>query len=292
MSLAIDLQILIGGVLIGGIYALVAFGLSLIYGVARILNFAHGTLLAVAGIIGSILFARFGWNPLFLILLLVPVFFAFGYGYHRVLLQPLAQRNPFETTIGTVLVTVGTLIILSDVAAVLAGPDQRNILAPSDSLEFGEVIISTVQLYVLAGISVLTVALHFVLKRSWFGKAIRAATQDPVGAAICGVRGATIHALTFAFGSALVAIAGVLYALSFPVDPYMGFGLTVKAFTIIVVGGVGNLVGALLAALLLGVAEAFTAFYWAPQWAPALSIVALLAILVLFPRGIAAGPAA
>jgi branched-chain amino acid transport system permease protein len=191
-----------------------------------------------------------------------------------------------------VLVTVGTLIILSDLAAVLAGPDQRNILTPSDSLEFGQVIVSTVQLYVLAGISVLTFAIHLLLKRSWFGKAVRAATQDPVGAAICGVRSATIHALTFAFGSALVAVAGVLYALSFPVDPYMGFGLTVKAFTIIVVGGIGNLVGALLAALLLGVAEAFTAFYWAPQWAPALSIIILLVILVVFPRGIAAGPAA
>lgn len=286
--MSIVIQILIGGVLIGGIYALVAFGLSLIYGVARILNFAHGTLLAVAGILGSILFERYGWNPLILILVLLPLFFAFGYFYHVLLLRPLARRSHFEATIGTVLVTVGTLIILSDVAAALAGPSQRNILAPSDSFEVGQLIISTVQLYVLAGVSVLTAALHLFLRRSWFGKAIRATTQDAVGAAICGVRSGTIHALTFAFGSALVAVAGVLYALSFPVDPYMGFSLTVKAFTIIVVGGIGNLVGALIAGLLLGVAEAFTAFYWAPEWAPALSIVILLFILVVSPRGLAA----
>jgi branched-chain amino acid transport system permease protein len=108
-----------------------------------------------------------------------------------------------------------------------------------------------------------------------------------MGAALCGVRSQRVHALTFAVGSGLVAVAGVLYVMSFPVDPYMGFNLTVKAFTIIVLGGIGNLAGALAAGLLLGLAEAFTAFLWAPQWAPAISIVLLLVILVLLPRGLA-----
>lgn len=287
MPIDILIQVTLGGVLIGGLYALVAFGLSLIYGVARILNFSHGTLLTMAGIAASVAFVDFGWPLAVCVLVIVPVFFTFGYGFHAVMLRPLASRPPFEATVGTVLITVGTLIVLSDLAAALAGPNPRNIPLRSGILEFGEVILPTTQIGILGGIALLTVAIHLFLKRSWFGRAIRAVTQDPTGAAICGVRAKSIHALTFAVGSALVAVAGVLYALSYPVDPYMGFSLTVKAFTIIVLGGVGNLIGALLAGLFLGVAEAYTAFFWAPEWAPALSILLLLGILIMFPQGIA-----
>jgi len=114
---------------------------------------------------------------------------------------------------------------------------------------------------------------------------MRAVTQDHTGATICGVQADRVHALTFAFGSGIVAIAAVLYTMLFPVDPYMGFSLTVKAFTIIILGGIGNLVGALIAGIFLGLAEGFTSFFWATQWAPAISIVLLLVILVIFPQG-------
>jgi branched-chain amino acid transport system permease protein len=287
MPIEILIQVAIGGVLIGGLYALFAFGLSLIYGVARILNFAHGTLLATAGIAASVLYGAVGWHPLILLAVLVPIFFAFGCGFYAVLLGPLRARNHFQMTVGTVLTTVGALIILSDLAALLAGPRPRNIPLRSDVLEIGEVLIPTSQAYMLAAITALTVALHLFLQRSWFGRSVRAVTQDHVGAAICGVRSSTIHAMTFGMGSALAAVAGVLYAMTFPIDPYSGFHLTVKAFTIIVLGGIGNLLGALAAGLLLGLAEAFTAFFWASEWAPAISIVLLLVILVAFPHGFA-----
>jgi branched-chain amino acid transport system permease protein len=286
MSLDILAQIAIGGVLIGGLYALFAFGLSLIYGVARILNFSHGTLLGTAGIAASVLYAALEWHPLVLLVLLVPVFFAFGCLFYLVLLGPLRNRNHFQMTVGTVLTTVGALIILSDVAAWLAGPRPRNIPIRSEVFEIGDVLIPASQAYMLVGITLLTVALHLFLQRSWFGRSVRAVTQDHVGAAICGVRSNRIHALTFGMGSALAAVAGVLYAMTFPIDPYAGFHLTVKAFTIIVLGGIGNLIGALIAGLFLGLAEAFTAFFWASEWASALSIVLLLIILVLFPRGL------
>lgn len=284
MTLEQVIQVLIGGVLVGGLYALVAFGLSLIYGVVRILNFAHGTLLAVSGVIASIVFAAWQLHPALIALLLVPLVFAFGYGYYNVLLRPLAKRNHFEATVGTVLVTVGTLLILSDVTARLAGATQKNIPLRLEAIEIGEIVISTTQLLILAGIAVLTFAMHLLLKRTWFGRAIRAVTQDPVGAQICGVPSTGIKALTFAFGSATVAVAAVLYVLTFPVDPYMGFGLTVKAFTIIVVGGIGNLPGALAAGTFLGVAEGLTGLFWKPEWAPALSVVLMLLILVAFPK--------
>jgi branched-chain amino acid transport system permease protein len=276
MSFDVLLQVLIGGVLLGGLYALVAFGLSLIYGVVRILNFAHGTLLAVSGVLASLAFSAWGMHPLVIAALLAPLMFLCAYGYYHLLLRPLAKRSHFESTVGTVLVTVGTLMMLSDITAQAAGATQRNIPLRLPAIEFGEIVISTTQLLILGGIVLLTVVMHLVLKRTWFGRAVRAVTQDATGAQICGVQSTSIKALTFAFGSATVAIAAVLYVLSFPVDPYMGFGLTVKAFTIIVVGGIGNLPGALLAGVFLGVAEGLTGLYWKPEWAPALSVVAML----------------
>ena len=283
---AIIIQLLIGGVLLGGLYALIAFGLSLIYGVVRILNFAHGTLLAVGGIAASMIFAATGMNPVLIAALLVPVFLVFGYYFYIYLLEPLTSRNQMEITVGTVLVTVGALLILSDLAAVLAGPTTKNISLEFEAIMLGEVIVSTTQLYILVGIVALTLALQLFLKKTWFGRAIRAVTQEPVGARICGVRSDRIHAYTVAFGTAIVAVAGVLYTLNFPVDPYIGFEITVKAFTVIILGGIGNLVGALLAGIFLGVAEALTGFFWASDWAPAVSIILLLVILVIFPKGV------
>jgi branched-chain amino acid transport system permease protein len=278
--------LLIGGFLLGGLYALIAFGLSLIYGVARILNFAHGTLLAVAGVVASVVYELWPMNPALIAVILIPVFFGFGWVMYVTLLEPLKRRNPSQLVVGTVLVTVGLLLILSDLTAFFAGPTSRNIRMESDVFQISGIIVSTTDLYILIGITLLTLALHLILTRTWFGRAVRSVTQDTVGARICGVRAGSIHAATVAFGSAIVAIAGVLYTLNFPINPYEGFGLTVKAFTVIILGGIGNLPGALLAGIFLGVAEAMTGFYWTSDWAPGLSIMLLLAILIVFPRGL------
>ena len=266
MSIDILVQVLLSGLLLGGIYALVAFGLSLVYGVANILNIAHGTFLAISGVIASLIYAATGWNPLLIIPALAIPVFAFGYLFHATLLRPRAARSKHDETIGTVLITTGALIAMSDITGVLAGTNQRNIPVRSDMLEFGDVIVSTTQVWILAGIVALTLVLHLYLKHAWFGRAVRAVTQDPMGATLCGERA------TAAIGLA-VAVAGVLYALIYPVDPYMGFSLTVRAFTIIIIGGIGNLAGAMVAGVMLGVAESLTSFYWAPKWAPAISVV-------------------
>jgi branched-chain amino acid transport system permease protein len=283
---AIIIQLLIGGILLGGLYALIAFGLSLIYGVARVLNFAHGTLLAIAGVAASVIFAAWNINPVLIAMILLPIFFGFGWLTYVYLLEPLKARNPSQTVVGTVLVTVGLLLILSDVGALLAGPTSRNIRLDVQVFQIEGIIFSSTDLYILLGIIALTLALHLILARTWFGRAVRSVTQDTVGARLCGVRAGAIHAATVAFGSAIVAVAGVLYTLNYPINPYEGFGLTVKAFTIIILGGIGNLVGALLAGIFLGVAEAMTGFFWTSDWAPALSIVLLLAILIVFPHGL------
>ena len=121
--------------------------------------------------------------------------------------------------VGTVLVTVGLLLILSDLGALVAGPTSKNIRLELQIFQIMGIIISTTELYILLGIVALTLALHLILTRTWFGRAVRAVTQDPVGARLCGVRAGTIHAATVAFGSAIVAVAGVLYTLELPDQP-------------------------------------------------------------------------
>jgi branched-chain amino acid transport system permease protein len=288
MSLTILLQILVGGVVLGSIYALVAFGLALVYGVVRILNFSHGTILVVSAIAASVLFSAFGLHPVLITALLVPVVMVFGSAFYLVLLDPLFRRLPNETMIGTVLVTVGALLILSDVAAALAGTSIRGIQVDSPVFIVGGVILSATNIAIVIGIVVLVALIHIVLRMTWLGCAIRAVTQEQFGAMICGVRSRSLRAATFAFAYAVVGVAAVFYAMSFPVDPYVGLSLTVKAFTVIVLGGIGSLFGSLLAGLFLGIAEALTAFFAGTAWAPAVSILLLLVILVVLPQGLLA----
>jgi len=286
MSFAIFFQVLVGGLVLGSIYALVAFGLSLIYGVVRILNFAHGTILAVSAMIACAIFSRWGINPGIISLLLIPPVALFGYGFYVVLLDPLFRKPPSEMAIGTVLVTVGALLILGDVAALVGGTSLRSIQVESPIVEVGGVILSLTNIAIMIGIAVLVLTIHFILKVTWLGMAIRAVTQDQLGARICGVSSLAIRAWTFAFAYGVVAVAAVFYAMTYPVDPYLGLSLTVKAFTIIVLGGIGSLPGTLIAGLALGTAEAFTSFYFGTAWAPSVSIVLLLAMLIVAPKGI------
>jgi branched-chain amino acid transport system permease protein len=285
ISIEVLAKVMLGGVLIGGLYALVAFGLSLIYGVVKILNFSHGTLLSIGGVLASTIYATWGISPWLISLLMTPLFFAYGYLFFKYLLEPLSKRNHFEATVGTVLITVGALLIMSDLTAKFAGSTQKNINLQFDTFEVAGVIISTTQIIILIGIILLTLGLHYFLKLTWFGRAVKAVTQDPIGAKLCGINSVKIKATTFAFGSATVFLASILYVLSFPVDPYIGFGLTVKAFTIIILGGIGNLPGALIAGIFIGVAEGLTGLFWKPEWAPALSVILLLVILIIFPQG-------
>jgi branched-chain amino acid transport system permease protein len=184
MPLSIFFQVLVGGLVLGAVYALVAFGLSLIYGVVRILNFSHGTILAVSAIAGCVLFAAFGIQPALIIAILIPPVALFGYGFYAILLDPLFCRPPAETMVGTVLVTVGALLILSDFAATLAGTSLRTIQVNSPVFFIGGVILSTTNIVIIAGIVGLVVVIHLALTRTWLGCAIRAVTQDQLGAQI------------------------------------------------------------------------------------------------------------
>ena len=217
----------------------------------------------------SLAFSAWQMHPALIAALLAPLLFAFAWAYYHLLLRPLASRNHFEGTVGTVLVTVGTLMILSDLTAKAAGATQRNIPLRLPALEFGEIVVSSTQMLILGGIVLISCLAPLRLIAHINNvpyKEVEPPTMLPsVSSLIAVVPGTPLLEPT-------VAGAAGLYVLSFPVDPYMGFGLTVKAFTIIVVGGIGNLPGALLAGVFLGVAEGLTGLYWKPEWAPALSV--------------------
>jgi branched-chain amino acid transport system permease protein len=287
MNSSIDLvtvaQLLINGALLGGLYALIAFGLSVVYGVAKILNFAHGTMLAIAAISGSVLSEKFGLPIPAILIILVVSGFLFGWIFHLTLLQPLEKRESHHRTVGMVLVTVGALIIMGDVTAVLAGAQQRVIRLTPTFFEVYGVIISGTQIGILIGAAICMIALHIFLTRSWTGSSIRAVAQNTFGATICGIDSTRTSATTFALGAGIVAVAGLMYIISYPLNPYSGFPLTVKAFSIILLGGIGNLTGTLLAGLALGVGEAVVAYTVGPQWAAAVSILIVLGCLLLFP---------
>lgn len=284
--ISIIIQIAIGGLLLGGIYALIAFGLSIIYGVSKVLNLAHGTILMVAGILASWIFFQLGINPIFIALLLVPIFLALGAGFWRMLIKPLIGKGPLEFIIGTVLVTVGIMMVIDDVTMFVAGPTLRSIPVSTPSLRLGQVVISTTRLWLMVFLVLITIALHLYFTRTFIGKAIRAITQDMTGAMLVGVDISRMNLVVFGIGFVLVAIASVFYDMIFSLGAYMGFPLTVKAFTIVILGGLGSLVGPVLGGLILGLAESFTAYYVGAIWAPALSVIILLIILVLRPQGI------
>lgn len=250
------------------------------------LNLAHGTILMVAGILASWIFFKTGFNPIFVSLLLVPIFMAAGAGFYKGLIKPIIGKSPLEFIIGSVLITVGMMMVIDDVTMFIAGPMLRSIPFSAPTLKVGQVILSVTKLWLMLFIVLITIALHIYFKKTFVGRAIRAITQDITGAMLVGVDISKMNMVTFGIGFVLVAIASVFYDMIFSIGAYMGFPITVKAFTIIILGGLGSLVGSLFGGLILGVAESFTAFYVGAKWSPALSVIIMLIILILRPQGI------
>lgn len=205
-------QLLISGVLLGGIYALAAFGLGLIFGVSNILNLAHGEFLMLGALVCFLLGDGFGVNPFVSLLILVPLFFVLGVLLERGLLRIVLAKAGHEQLTASVLVTLGLSLFLEDVARFLWGAEEKGLYysLPPIILGDGEVIISSVRLLALGCVIVVTLAVHQFLMRTYWGKAIRAATQSRRGALLVGVNIFSLSALTWGMGAALAAIAGSL----------------------------------------------------------------------------------
>jgi branched-chain amino acid transport system permease protein len=285
-DLSILIQLLLGGLLLGGIYSLTALGLSLIFGVSRVLNLAHGDFLMLGGLSAFVLFNAFGLSPFVSLLVIVPTFILIGALFERAFVRPIADRPFHDRLIASVLVTLGMSLFISDVAAYFWGTFVKGVSVSLPSFEIAGVFIPTLRLLTLAVIVVLTTALHQFLFRSSMGRAIRAIAQNRQGALLVGIDTGRVSMITFGIGTALAAGAGVFYLLLFTISPYIGLPIVLKALTVIVLGGLGSLMGALWGGLILGVAETMTGFWIGEKWSPTVSVLLLLAVLLVRPSGL------
>jgi len=283
--LAALVQILIGGILQGGIYALGAFGLSIIFGVLHILNVAHGDVLMLGGLFTYWLVMAKGLSPLEALLIVLPLFFLVGILFQWLFIRPTAGKSAHEFLIASILVTLGVSLMVADITAA-SMTQPVSVTFPMPTVQLAGLTVSTVRLLFLGLILVLTAAVHLFLQRTFVGRGIRAVIQNREGAMLVGVNIPRVSMLTFGMGTALTAVAGTLYVVLLPVDPYMGIPLTMKYLAIVVLGGVGNLVGALSGSMILGLTEALVGFYLGTEWSLTVAFFLLVLILLVRPRGL------
>jgi branched-chain amino acid transport system permease protein len=278
------LQAAVSGVLLGGVYALPAVGLSLIWGVMKVVNIAQGVLALLASYFALTFFQQLGLDPLLALVAVVPAFFVFGVLLQRVLVQPL-QHAP---EMSSLLALFGFTIILESLIQRVWTADFRA-LSPwysGTSLALGPLNLSIVRAltFVLAMAAVLL--LDMTLNRTYLGKAIRATAQNRSAALLAGINTDHIALIAFGIGTALAGVAGVALALIYSFYPTVHIFWVVKAFLIVVLGGVGNVRGTLAAALLLGVAESFFGTFVSFRWVDFSVYVLLLVILLVRPQGL------
>ena len=278
------IQTVAQGLLTGGLYALIGTGLSLIFGVMRVINFAHGDFLAIGMFITLALFRAFHLDPYFSLLVAAPVGFALGFLIQRLVLARLGDR----LSEASMLATLGLGLIISNTLLLTFGaqPQNINVAYATQTVQLGGVQLSIP--LIVAGLGTLAsiAGLNFVLYRTELGRAIRATAQNPLGAELQGVKTAHIQAVVFGMGVAFAAIAGVLLMPLLYAFPTVGENYTTKAFIVTVLGGLGNLPGAVVGGLVLGVIESLGAFYVSNNYRDAYGLVAFLLVLLLRPEGL------
>jgi branched-chain amino acid transport system permease protein len=277
-------QACVSGLLIGGVYALVALGLTLVFGVLRIINFAHGTLMMLGMYATFFLYTHAGVDPYLSIVVVGPVFFLVGVLLERGVIEP----NLGAAESNQLLLTLGVALFLENAALALFSPDYRSIRLPyaQKALLLGEVVVNLPRLIAFGCSIALAVLLWLFLKHTDTGKAIRAAAEEREGALLMGINIRRLYALSFGLGSAVVAIAGSLVTPFLYVTPDVGEVFNILAFVIVVLGGMGNFVGALIGGLIVGLAESIGAALL-PGSLKQLPIFVLFVLVLLFrPTGL------
>jgi branched-chain amino acid transport system permease protein len=277
-------NVVLTGTLTGLVYGLMALGLSVIFGVVRVVNFAHGELMTVAMYAAALLFARFELDPFLAVLPVAAAFFVVGYALQAGLINRFITRP--EHSQFMLLVAVGLIVI--NVLLMAFGPDARSVQVDYqlESFELGDLLIDKARLYA-AGLAVLT-ALALV---GWFrltrtGKAIRACADNHFAARVVGLNVKRLYALTFGLGAVCVAVAGCSLTLLIDVTPSLGPQYTLLAFVIVIVGGLGSMLGALVGGVLIGVSEALAGLLISPSAKSMLSFGLLIVVLIVRPQGL------
>jgi len=284
MSWDVYANVIIGGLLTGLVYGLMALGLSVIFGVVRVVNFAHGEMMMVAMYLAVLGCGTWGVDPLWLMLPLAALMFVLGYALQSLLVHPFMTRPDHAQFM--LLVAVG--MILTNGALILFGPDARSIQVDYalDSFELGPLLIDKVRLYAAVAALAVAAALFGFFRLSATGKAIRACADNYRGALVVGLDVRRLFALTFGCGTACVGAAGAMLVLLGDVTPSVGPAYTLLAFVIVIVGGLGSMAGALVAGVLIGVSEALAGLILMPSMKSMVSFGLLILVLLFRPQGL------
>src|SRR5579863_3184646 len=259
MQLSILFPAVVNGILNGALYALIALGLTLVYGVLHIINFAHGTLLTAALFAAFFLHRSLGLDPYVGLLLLTPAFFLIGYALQRFVIGPVSRGSDSNI----LLVTLGLAIIIENGLLFAFRGDTRTVELPYSFavVPFAGLFISVPRLAGFAGAVLVAILLWLVLTLTDTGKAIRAVAKEKLGAQLSGIDVAHIYALTFGLGAACVAVAACLLIPTYYVNPHVGNAFVLIAFTTVVLGGMGSIPGALIVCLFVGLVESLCGVY-------------------------------
>jgi branched-chain amino acid transport system permease protein len=277
-------QVLVNGILLGGLYGLMALGMSLIWGVMNIVNIAHGALIMLGAYLTFWMFTLWGWDPFLSLPATIVLLFGYGYVVQRFLLNLIVRAQLFLT----LLITFGLEVVMVNLARIAWSADLRQVTPGYAAHNFtvAGITVPYVRLWVFVTTLVLSVLFLLLLERTKLGRAIRATSEELHAARLTGIPVAHIYAVTFGLGAALAGAAGGLWGMLFPITPVMGGGLTLKSFVVAVLGGLGTMMGAIVGGLVLGIAESFTSTYVGPTYPNAVSFGLLVLILIVRPTGL------
>jgi len=280
-------NVIISGVLTGLVYGLMALGLSVIFGVARVVNFAHGEMMTLAMYASVILFGAFELNPFIAVLPVAVIFFVLGYCLQRWIVNPFVTRPEHAQF----MLLLAIAIILTNGQLMVFGPDARSVRLDSllESIELGALLIDRGKLYAALVALSTAAALFSFFRFTRSGTAIRACADNWIGAKVVGLNVKQLYALAFGLGSVCVAVAGCMMLLLVDLTPSIGPGYTLLAFVIVIVGGLGSMNGALVGGVLIGLSEALAGLFIVPSAKSMFSFALLIVVLLLRPRGLLGG---
>ena len=289
MNSDLILQSLVTGILLGGVYSLISVGLTLTFGVMRIINFAHGEFLMVA-MYGTYFFSQyFAAEPYAAVTLVLPGLFLSGVLVFWLFVRPILGAPPLNQ----MLLLVGLSLILQNGALALFSADTRTVQSAlsMSKIEFGEIIVGVPKLIAFLASVAITLGLYWALRYTELGRRIRAASADRDAAALMGINVNQVNLIAFGIGVGCLGIAGPIMAPAFYVVPNIGTFFILIAFVVVVLGGIGNFVGAMLAAFVVAIAESVGALFMPGSTAPVLPFLLFVLVLLFRPRGLFAGAA-
>jgi branched-chain amino acid transport system permease protein len=284
--ISIIFSLILQGLLEGVIYSLFAIGLTLIFGIMKILNLSHGDIGILGAYISYWLCVLYGFDPIISLALVFPLICIFGFCLQKYLITP-AIKDPRLQTTASVMITYGIALLISNLEIVTFGSDYRSLTLPYSFLGFtiGSVQLNFTRLIVLLFTAGIAGILSILLKMR-IGKAMRACAQDRDAAMLLGVNFNKIATITFALTSGIAAIAGTLYILTHTLYPAVGLDLTIKGLTVMVFGGLGSVPGAFLGGLILGISESVVSFFIGDIYRELVSFFVLIIVLLIKPTGI------